>query len=135
MKTRLFSALVSLICAVALKAELPADPEVTEKLVGEWIVPQDQYTSVMRGGGLHFNKNGTFTSYGILKMKDQEIRIEVEGKWKVEKGILIEEITKSSHAQIVSVGSITRDTLLQLTNKEYRYRTEKGQEAYRVRKK
>jgi hypothetical protein len=79
MKTRLFSALVSLICAVALKAELPADPEVTEKLVGEWIVPQDQYTSVMRGGGLHFHKNGAFTSYGILKMKDQEIRIEVEG--------------------------------------------------------
>ena len=43
-------------------------------------------------------------------------------------GTDIGEITKSSREQMVPVGLISRDTLLELTDKSYRYRRENGQE-------
>lgn len=106
------------------------DSKVRAILVGSWVIPHDQ---IMKTGDFNFKSDGTFTSYGILVIKDQEVRVEVEGKWKVEEGVLIEEITKSSHQRIVPIGLITRDTLLEVTNTQYRYRTESEKVSYHIR--
>ena len=118
---------------IAIVQPLP-DSKAIATIVGTWIVPSEQYTEVFRGDEFTFKPNRTFTSYAIFKIEDQEVRVEVEGKWRVEESVLIEEITKSSRKDIVPVGLITRDTLLEVTKNEYRYRSEDGQEGYHVRK-
>jgi hypothetical protein len=125
---------IALTCAAKLHAQPPSNSKAIATIVGTWIVPSEQYTEVFRGAEFTFKANGTFTSYAIFKIEDQEVRVEVEGKWRVEKGVLIEEITKSSRKDMVPVGLITRDTLLEVTEGEYRYRSEDGQEEYHVRK-
>lgn len=66
-------------------------------------------------------------------MSDKTQRVEVGGKWQVKGGVLIEEITRSSHPTVAPVGRVTRDTLLSVGEHEYRYRTEKGKENVRLR--
>ena len=125
---------VLLAATGVLQAQLVHDTEATSKLVGTWAIPKEHHTAVVKGGETTFKADGTFTSFALLRIQDQPVRIDVQGKWKVEKGVLIEEITKSSKEQMAPVGLITRDTLLELTDKMYRYRGEKGQERQHVRK-
>ncbi len=66
--------------------------------------------------------------------RDEDLRIEVQGKWSVKDCILIEELTTSSQPQMAPVGWITRDTLLAVTDKEYRFRTDQKVEYTYVRK-
>jgi hypothetical protein len=135
MKTHL---LLTIIACLGLAESLPAeslrDAEATERLVGTWAVPKEHRNAALKGGETTFKADGTFTSFALLKIKDQQVRIEVRGKWKVEKGVVVEEITKSSKEQMVPVGLITRDTILELTDKAYLYRSDKGQERLNVRK-
>jgi len=127
-------ALAFLAFAAILPAQPVNDAEATTKLVGTWIIPKDHLTAVIKGGETTFKSDGTFTSFALLRVQDQQMRIDVQGKWKMEKGVLIEEITRSSKEQMVPPGLITRDTLLELTDKTYRYRSEKGQERQQLRK-
>jgi len=126
--------LASLVFIGSLQAQPVNDAEAATKLVGTWVIPKEHYTAVLRGGETTLKRDGTFTSFAVLKIKEQPVRIDVQGKWKVEKGVVIEEITKSSREQIVPLGLITRDTLLELTDKTYRYRSENGQERQNMRK-
>jgi hypothetical protein len=137
MKTRLFLTVIGCLVLAdfdILPAQLPADAEATAKLVGTWVIPKAYRNAALKGGETTFEAGGTFTSFALLKIKDQQVRIEVQGKWKVEKGVVIEQITKSSKEQMVPVGLITRDKILELTENTYLYRSEKGQERLNVRK-
>jgi len=129
-----FGVWLSLLSIGAINLKAADDADAKTKLIGTWVVPQEQYTPVIRGGETSFKGDGTFTSFALLRIRDQQIRIDVQGKWKVEKGVLIEEITKSSKEQMVPVGLISRDTLLEVNEKTYRYRSEKGQERHKLRK-
>ena len=50
--------------------------------------------------------------------------MELQGKWRVKDGILIEELTTSSQPQLAPVAWITCDILLAVTDKDYHSRTE-----------
>jgi hypothetical protein len=117
-----------------LIATPPPDAEATKLLVGTWVVPREQYTATSKDGGFTFRADSTFSSYGVFRIRDQDLRIEVEGKWNIKDGVLIEELTKSSQPQMAPVGDLTRDTLLTVTDKEYSFRTERGVEHTYVRK-
>jgi len=135
MTTRpLLTFVVAALVALQLFAAPPPDAEVSRLLVGSWVVPREQYTATSKDGGFTFISDGTFSSYGVFHVRDQDIRIEVEGKWSIKDGVLIEELTKSSQPQMAPVGTLTRDTLLAVTDKEYRFRTDRGVEHTYVRK-
>jgi hypothetical protein len=112
-----------------------ADAQASAKLLGAWIVPQEQTTALKKAGGFTFKSDGTFTFYAIGTIGDQDKRIDAEGKWKVEEDVLIEEVTKSSDSRCLPVGFVTRDTLIDITENEYRFRTHTGRVESRVRKK
>ena len=97
-------------------------------LVGNWLAPRLQYHAISRIAAFAFKRDGTFSSYGVFNRGNEKIRIEVRGKWRVKGGILIEELTASDHPDLAPVGLVTRDTLLAVTNKEYRFRDEGGLE-------
>lgn len=130
----LLTIIVCFVFADFLPAQRLGDAEATAKLVGTWVIPKEQRNAALKGGEITFKADGTFTSFTVVKVKDQQVRIEVQGKWKVEKGVVIEEIIKSNKEQMVPVGVIARDTILELTDKAYLYRGEKGQERLNVRK-
>src|SRR4051812_22137236 len=125
MTTRTFYALLVALIATHLIAAPPPDAEATKLLIGSWVVPGEQYTATSKDGGFTFRADGTFSSYGVFHIPNQDLRIEVEGKWSVKDGVLVEDLTKSSQPQMAPVGSLTRDTLLIVTDKEYRFRTER----------
>jgi hypothetical protein len=87
------------------------------------LFPHGQLPILTEDGALTFKSDGTFTASGIVCVGGKEKHLETEGKWSVQDGILIEALTASSDAQMAPVGWITRDTLLALTEKEYRFRT------------
>lgn len=135
MKTHLLLAtIVCLGSGDVLTAQPLGDAEATGKLVGTWAIPKEYRNAALKDGQTTFKADGTFTSFTSVKINDKQVRIEVQGKWKVQKGVVIQEITKSNKEQLVPVGVTTRDTILELTDKAYLYRSDKGQERLNVRK-
>jgi len=116
-----------------LSAAPPPDSEAAKLLRGSWAVPVEQYGGVIKDGGYTFQANGDFTSFTLLPGHRQDLRVDVEGRWSIKDGILIETITKSSQPDIVRPGLTTRDTLLSVTEKEYRFREEDGKIRSRLR--
>jgi hypothetical protein len=121
---------VSVTSAVAAP---PSDAEATKLILGEWVMPLEQFNAVVKGGGFHFKEDGTFSSKGLIILRGENVRIEFDGTWSIKDGVLTETITRSSHPALVVMGSVTRDSITSLTDKEYRVRTEKGNEERYVR--
>lgn len=119
--------------AFNLHAEPPNDTTASQLLVGTWSVPEELTTDVVLAGGYTLNADGSFISYGLILLDGERVRIDVEGTWKVKNGILVEEITKSSNPIFPPIGTITRDTILSVTDKEFRYQTENGKVTYEIR--
>ena len=117
----------------SLYADSSTDAQTAKKLIGSWVLPPN-FSPAIKKGGKEFRSDGTFTSFGIILITGQEVRVDVEGKWKIENGVLMEEIVKSTNEKMFPIGAVTRDTVIQVNEKEYRYRTEKGKESFRLRK-
>jgi hypothetical protein len=122
--------LLALFCASPLFAEVPPDVEAMRVLTGEWKEPPEP---PVVSASTTYKADGTLSGSATFTMPAGKITIIVDGKWRVEHGVIIEEVTRSSHPQFVPVGAITHDTLLSLTDKECRYRTEDGKEVTSTR--
>ena len=120
--------LVTIFIASRVSAAPPPDSEAAKLLIGSWGVPVEQYNGMVKAGGDTFLRDGTFTSFTIVPRPGQDLRIDTEGKWSIQGGILIEQVTKSSQPDIFRPGDTTRDRLLSVTAKECRFRTEQGKE-------
>jgi hypothetical protein len=115
-----------------LLAGAPPDVEASRLLVGSWDCRGE--SPALREGAFTFRADGTFSSYGIFHVRNREFRIDVEGKWKVKDGVLVEKLTQSSEPATVPVGLTTRDKVLSITKKKFRFETEQGIQASYVRK-
>lgn len=132
---RLLSSLLIITVATSqLLAAPPPDTEATTLLVGSWVVPHDQFTVLSKDGCITFRSDGTFSLHGVFRVRDEDLRMELQGKWSVKNAILIEELTTSSEPRMAPVGWVTRDTLLAVTDKEYRFQTDQKMEYTYVRK-
>jgi hypothetical protein len=112
----------------------PPDPEATRLLVGIWFVPRKEYAFTSKDGDFKFRADGTFSSFSVYRFGQEDVRVEVEGKWTIKNGVLMEKLTKSNRPLIAPVGALTRDTLLTVTNNQYRFRDDRGDEHTYVRK-
>lgn len=125
MRTLLTTFLLALFCASPVLAVPPSDAEATRTLLGEWVSAKKPG---LIAGAMAFKPDGTFSCQATFMTPDGPLTIKVEGKWRVERGILIEELTRSSHPNLAPVGLATSDTLVSVTKDEYRFRTESGKE-------
>jgi hypothetical protein len=95
------------------------DAKYTQLLIGEWhALPE---TLPIKEARTYFNQDGTFESYAVFPVPGGEVRIDVEGIWKIQDGYMIEEITKSSNPRFPKVGSISKDKIISLTEREFIY--------------
>ena len=115
-------------CGFKLEAKRLEDREAAAKLVGTWMIRPDEYASIMSGGIYTFHSDGTYLAQGSVKFRDHYIAVEGQGTWRIAKGVLIQDVTKSSVPEIVPVGRTYRDILLAVTDEECWIREEDGKE-------
>src|SRR5262245_24619589 len=134
---RIVLSLVTLAIISTCLGQSVRDKELASKLIGTWIVPPKQYHngpgsyrkvgSVMKSASRTFRPDGTFKLSAVLTIDGRDVPLRDEGKWQIENGVLIQEITKSDQPQIVPVGVVTKDILVSVTDTEYRFRTKDGE--------
>ena len=74
------------------------------------------------------SEDGTFVSRGTMTARGRAVPFRFEGRWRVQDGVVISEITQSSLPSIIHVGGSYHDTIIALTKTEYRYRDDEGKE-------
>ena len=124
--------LAVILFASPLLAGAPFDIEITKLLVGNWDFRS--VSSTVKEGTFTFRADGTFSSHGLFHVGPREFRIDAEGTWQVKNGLLVEKLTKCSDPTTIPVGQITRDKVLSITTKKFRFEMEGGTEASYVRK-
>jgi len=122
----LLAALIA--CGFKLQAKPLEDREAAAKLVGTWMIRPDDYGSIMGAGIYTFRRDGTYLTQGSVKVRDHYITVEGQGTWRIAKGVLIQDVTKSSVPEIVPIGQTYRDILLAVTDEECWIRGEDGKE-------
>lgn len=121
---------VVLMCVESCLAQSAQDKELASKLVGTWGVPPKQS---LKSSTVTFRADGTLKGSMVVSVGGRDVTLHDEGKWKVENRTLITEITKCDQPAMIPVGTVTRETLVSVTDREYRVRTKDGVEEYRTR--
>jgi hypothetical protein len=92
------------------------------------MIRPDDYGSVIRGAIYTFRSDGTYLAQGSAKFRDHYVTVEAQGNWRIVKGVLIEDVTKSNIPEIVPIGQTFHDILLAVTDGECWVRAEDGTE-------
>ena len=90
------------------------------------MIRPDDHASIMSGGIYTFRRDGTYLAQGSVKFRDHYVTVEGQGNWRIVKGVLIEDVTKSSVPEIVPIGRTYHDILLAVTDEECWIREEDG---------
>ena len=102
------------------------DAVYKDKLIGTWI-------QVLKENGASMKATLTYTKEGVL---DIDAVVEIDGKkipmiasatWKIENGFLIVAITKTSNPQFVPRGLISKEPIIEITEKVFKYKTSSGE--------
>jgi len=80
-----------------------------------------------------YEKDGTCTTAGSFTAEGQKLEAKAKGKWTIVKDKITIEVTESSAPEMIPVGQKSTDTILSLTDKEYRYRNASGEEMKETR--
>ncbi|MCW1923935.1 hypothetical protein OKA05_15315 [Luteolibacter arcticus] len=110
--------------------ETPAPPvkpeEYAKTLLGSW--RSDMKEGPVTGHSITtYLEDGKATSTGNFEAGGQKISVTAKAKWTLEKDKLITEITDSSMPEMMPVGTKIEQTILSLSDKEFRY-TQSGKE-------
>lgn len=103
-----------------------------EKLIGKWkhIIKGDGMVLI---GTTELKKDGTMQGRSKLTLAGKTITISMDGTWKLNGDILEETVTKSSHPELIPVGTVTKDKVLKLSDTEFTYEDEDGEEETETR--
>src|SRR5207237_8014913 len=87
--------LATIFVASRLSAAPPPDSEAAKLLIGSWGVPVEQYNGMVKAGGDTFLRDGTFTSFTIVPRPGQDLRLDPDGKWSTQGGVLLAPVTRA----------------------------------------
>lgn len=124
-------ALVASAPCVFAQAKAPAAPkeapaaavkeaDYAKALLGSW--RQDVKQGPVSGVGITtYLEGGKAVSTGNFDAGGQKIEVKAKAKWSLEKNKLTIEITESSLPEMMPVGTKMVETILSLTDKEFKY--------------
>ena len=102
-----------------------SDSKAQRLLIGDWT---EVSRPILVENITTLSEDGTFVSRGTMAARGRAVAIRFEGRWRVQDGVVISEITQSSLPSIIHVGGTSHDTIIALTKTEYRYRDDEGKE-------
>lgn len=108
-------------------AEDLSDEEITKRLVGKWEEEVDE-DGIKGKVTIDYKKDGKAFAEGTLEIGGQNIKIKVEGSWKVSAKELVFTFDKVEPEGLVPVGTVSRDKILTIDEKSCTYRDEQGKE-------
>src|SRR5262245_22293839 len=112
--------LAKLVCAALLALAWPAalfagdisDDDIRVAMIGSWVNPPQQSSQITIPARQVFRDNGTTTLYIYSSLDCREPMAYFEGNWTVRDGMLITQITRSTHPNLVPVGTVEQVTVL-----------------------
>ncbi|QDS88395.1 hypothetical protein EC9_25850 [Rosistilla ulvae] len=118
----------------AQTAKKATDEELAALLIGKWQVEfEDKETKRKSIGWTVYAKNGLAASRSITKVGDKEVNLVLQAKWSIDKGVLTTTITKSSDPKLVKVASVTKDRIVSMSKKQFRYIDREGKTITEIR--
>ena len=94
-----------------------ADAALNEAIVGSWIVPRDSSDfSRMPARGV-YRADGTYTLYYFDTPACDKVKGQVDADWHIERGLLIEKVTRVSTSQFGKVGDLSTDQIITMDGK------------------
>jgi hypothetical protein len=107
----------------AAPAKGPAEEKVADdlqaKLLGSWRFKRND-GGVSADGITIYKNDGTWISKGTLVLDDEKMDCETAGKWKLDGKKLSFEVTKSNLPDLMEVGMKWTETVLSITDTEFR---------------
>lgn len=90
------------------------DKELKTALVGSWVNPPDSDSDLVLPARQIFHHDGTTLLYVYATPECRVPAAAFEGRWSVVDGMLITQITRSSHPHLVAVGHIEQVAIVAL---------------------
>jgi hypothetical protein len=122
--------------AVADPPKKQTDEEINKLLVGKWIVDEgDGQKEPKIKGVVQYKKDGTVEAEATVEIKNETVKVVISGTWKVADGVVTETVTKSNVPELIKEGLVTKDKVISVDDKEYKYKDDMGKEKSHKRKK
>jgi hypothetical protein len=110
------------------------EDDLAKKLVGTWRFEAKEQ-GVTISGVTRYKADGTWSSKGAMTFAGQKIELNSEGKWTLEGKKLSLEVTKSNDPDFMEVGETWTETIISITDTEFRYLDAEGEETVEKREK
>jgi hypothetical protein len=108
-------------------AKKQTDAEITKLLVGKWAVEVDEM-GVKVKGTQEYTKDGKFAAEATIEAGKNTIKLTVSGTWVVKDGMVIETVKKSNQPMIVPEGKESKDKVISIDDKVYKFKDEMDKE-------
>jgi hypothetical protein len=103
------------------------DEQITKLLLGKWAIEEDEM-GVKVKGTQNYMKEGKFEAEATIEAGKQTFKLTLSGTWKVKDGSVIETITKSSNPDAIPEGKESKDKVISIDDKTYKFKDEKDKE-------
>ncbi|MEO7729137.1 MAG: hypothetical protein ABIS45_17945 [Burkholderiales bacterium] len=98
--------LLSMLLAANAFGEPVSDIDLKVALVGSWVNPPDSGANLLLPARQIFHVDGTTLVYIYATPECREPAAAIEGRWSVVNGVLITQVTRTSHPGLIAVGQI-----------------------------
>ena len=94
-------------------------------LVGTWHLDMALGETIVKGR-TEYGADGTMRGNATIVLEDDTIELTLKGTWEIDGTTLITTITESNNPELMPVGDVSKDEILELTPSTLRYRDENG---------
>ena len=112
-----------------------SDAEISDKIVGIWKVNETAPSGMSSSGTVSIFKDGSVACDVKYVRGESNLVMNYTASWHVENRMLIETIKTTSNSNLLAVGFVTRDKVLNLDDQKFVFETETGNKILRERSK
>jgi hypothetical protein len=105
------------------------DEEITKRIVGKWAVDEgDGKAEPKIKGTMTYKKDGKVDAEATIEVGKNSVKVSLSGTWKVSDGVITSTVTKTNVPDLIKEGFVSKDKVISINDKEYKYKDEKDNE-------
>jgi uncharacterized RDD family membrane protein YckC len=110
------------------------DKEFEQKIIGTWETKRVENNLLLIAEESFYSTKELSGYATVTNQKEETIYIKYSGTWRVEDGYLYYKITSSNHPEIMPIGDINANKIINITDKDYVYIDNNGNQQVDRRK-